>query len=46
MMKSLPYDNFIRVKYVENLNFNISDELSGYVLELELEYPGELHVTH
>ncbi|XP_051165289.1 uncharacterized protein LOC127284052 [Leptopilina boulardi] len=48
MAQSLPYGGF---KWVENVddafNFNLPDDSPiGYILEVDLEYPKEIHDTH
>ena len=44
----LPYGGFKQLKNVDNLDVNSVSEDSpkGYILEVELEYPDELHVLY
>ena len=44
----LPYGAFKCLKNVDNIDLNsIYENISiGYILEVDLEYPGELHVLH
>ena len=44
----LPYGGFKWLKNVDNFNINSIGEnrLIGYILEVDLEYPHELHVLH
>ena len=44
----LPYDGFKLLKNVDNFDVNSINEKSpvGYILEVDLEYPDELHVLH
>jgi hypothetical protein len=40
MSDYLPYDNFSWVKFIEEKNEK------GYILEVDLEYPTEIHELH
>ena len=44
----LPYGGFKWLKNVEGFDVNLISEESpiGYILEVDLEYPDELHVLH
>ena len=44
----LPYGAFKCLKNVDNIDLNsINENISiGYIFEVDLEYPGELHVLH
>ena len=44
----LPYGGFKWLKNVDNFNINSIGENRpiGYILEVDLEYPHELHVLH
>ena len=44
----LPYGGFQWLENVDNFDVNSLNENSpiGYILELDLEYPDELHVLH
>ena len=44
----LPYGGFKCLKNVDNFDVNSDNEncLIGYILEVDLEYPDELHVLH
>ena len=44
----LPYGGFKRLKNVDNFDLNSIREKYpiGYILEVDLEYPKELHVLH
>ena len=44
----LPYGGFKWLKNVDNFDVNSFSENSpiGYILEVDLEYPEELHVLH
>ena len=48
MSDYLPYGGFKWIKSVYNFDVNSVSEKSptGYILEVDLEYPGELHVLH
>ena len=48
MSDYLPYGGFKWIKIVYNFDVNSISEKSptGYILEVDLEYPGELHVLH
>ena len=50
MSQYLPYSNFKRVKNIEKIKqklMNIkSNSSTGYILEIHLEYPQELHDIH
>ena len=48
MSDYLPYGGFTWIKSVYNFDVNSISEKSptGYILEVDLEYPGELHVLH
>ena len=48
MSRYLPYGKFKLVKYVDNfdVNSNNKSSLYGYILEVDLEYPDELHNLH
>ena len=48
MAQVLPFGGFEKVCNVDNsFNFNIPDDSSvGYLLEVDLDYPDELHNTH
>ena len=48
MSDYLPYGGFKWIKSVYNFDVNSISEKSptGYILEVDLEYPGELHVLH
>ena len=48
MMESLPYGGFQWVENPKNIDvFNVADDSSiGYILEVDLEYPVELHDPH
>ena len=48
MSNYLPYSGFKWIKSVYNFDVNSISEKSptGYILEVDLEYPGELHVLH
>ena len=48
MMEPLPYGGFQWVENPENINvLNVADDSSiGYILEVDLEYPVELHDPH
>ena len=43
-----PYDGFKWLKNVDNFDVNSVSEKSpiGYILEVDLKYPNELHVLH
>ena len=48
MSSYLPYGGFKWLKNVDNFDVNSISEKSpiGYILEVDLEYPDELHVLH
>ncbi|XP_051168850.1 uncharacterized protein LOC127286461 [Leptopilina boulardi] len=48
MVQALPYGGFEWVKNIDNtFNFNIPDDSPfGYILEVDLDYPHELHNSH
>ena len=48
MSRHLPYGGFKWLKNVDNFGVNSVSENSsvGYILEVDLEYPDELHVLH
>ena len=47
MQQSLPYGGFKWVEDSSNVNFNIPDDSNiGYILEVDLEYPDEIHDSH
>ena len=47
MTQALPYDSFEWVEDYENFNFNVDDNASiGYILEVDLDYPSEIHDEH
>ncbi|XP_051161514.1 uncharacterized protein LOC127281705 [Leptopilina boulardi] len=47
MVQPLPYGGFEWVKVTDNFDFNIPDDSPfGYILEVDLNYPKELHDTH
>ena len=48
MSDYIPYGGFKWLKNVDNFDVNSIDEKSliGYILEVDLEYPDELHVLH
>ena len=48
MSSYLPYGGFKWLKNVDNFDVNSISEKSpiGYILEVDLEYPEELHVLH
>ena len=48
MSRYLPYGRFKWLKNVDNFDVNSISEKSsiGYILEVNLEYPDELHVLH
>ncbi|XP_043477549.1 uncharacterized protein LOC122508334 [Leptopilina heterotoma] len=47
MVQPLPYGGFEWVQVTDNFDFNISDDSPfGYILEVDLNYPKELHDTH
>ncbi|XP_051167626.1 uncharacterized protein LOC127285571 [Leptopilina boulardi] len=47
MVQPLPYGGFEWVQVDDNFDFNISDDSPfGYILEVDLDYPIELHNSH
>ena len=48
MIQCLPYGEFKLVKNVDNFDVNYISKNSfyGYILEVDIEYPGELHNLH
>ena len=48
MSQYLPYGEFKWVKNVENFDVNLISKNSsyGYILEVDIEYPDELHNLH
>ena len=48
MSSSLPYGGFKWLKNVDNFDVNSISEKSsvGYIFEVDLKYPDELHVLH
>ena len=48
MSRYLPYGGFKWLKNVDGFNLNSISEKSptGYILQVDLEYPDELHVLH
>ena len=48
MSDYLPYGGFKWLESADNFDVNSVNEMSpiGYILEVDLEYPDELHVLH
>ena len=48
MSRYLPYDRFKGLNNADNFDVNSISEKNpiGYILEVDLEYPDELHVLH
>ena len=48
MLSKLPYGNFRFLDDPENFDFQTTryDDDTGYILEVDLQYPTELHDTH
>ena len=47
MQQSLPYGGFQWIEDIEHINFSIPDDAPiGYIHEVDLEYPENLHDEH